>query len=64
MALSLPDSKGRQEMPASASPTPQEPGNKDPFVRSRSLSRRDRSPVGVVLEKGEEIGPDRYPASA
>lgn len=31
---------------------PQEPMNKDPFVPAPSLSRGDRSPVGVVLEKG------------
>lgn len=52
VAPSLPVSRGRRETRAIATPTPQEPVNKDPFVPAPSLSRGDRSPVGVVLEKG------------
>lgn len=41
---------------------PQEPVNKDPFVPAPSLSRGDRSPVGVVLEKGRrQVGAGTRP---
>lgn len=61
-AFSLLVSRGLREMRASTTPTPQEPGNKDPFVPARSLSRGDRSPVGVVLEKGRrQVGAGTRP---